>query len=300
MDPLTDITTAGSAYRAVQAAGTGSVRPALPAQAQQTDATGQTPAKGIQLPEDRVTLSGQKPAEDQQTSQSTADQQKTAVSEADPTQKQEPKPGKTTTTDGTSTEDPQVQAQISRLKQNEEKVKAHEAAHKAAGGNLASSASYSYTKGPDGRSYISGGEVQIDMSDGNTPEETITRMQQVIRAAMAPADPSGQDRSVAAAAASRMAQAQQEKMQSESTAATSGSSQSVDPAQEAQSTAQTSETTQGTEQSQAAVSSNDARIRNAYGNPAVQSSDTAANGNSTATQRPSGNSTGSSLFSSFA
>lgn len=291
MDPLTDITTAGSAYRAVQAAGTGSVRPALPAQAQQTDATGQTPAKGIQLPEDRVTLSGQKPAEDQQ---------KTVASEADPTQKQEPKPGEKTTTDGTSTEDPQVQAQISRLKQNEEKVKAHEAAHKAAGGNLASSASYSYTKGPDGRSYISGGEVQIDMSDGNTPEETITRMQQVIRAAMAPADPSGQDRSVAAAAASRMAQAQQEKMQSESTAATSGSSQSVDPAQEAQSTAQTSETTQGTEQSQAAVSSNDARIRNAYGNPAVQSSDTAANGNSTATQRPSGNSTGSSLFSSFA
>jgi len=114
--------------------------------------------------------------------------------------------------DGKNLEEPQVQQEILRLKQVEVKVKAHEAAHKSVGGNLASSATYSYTQGPDGKNYITGGEVQIDISEGQTPEETISRMQQVIRAALAPADPSGQDRAVAAEAANRMAQAQQEKL----------------------------------------------------------------------------------------
>ncbi len=125
-----------------------------------------------------------------------------------------------TTLNGKNTDDPQIQQQIARLKQVEAKVKAHEAAHQAAGGNLASSASYSYTQGPDGKSYVTGGEVQIDLSEGQTAEETITRMQQVIRAALAPTDPSGQDRAVAAEAANRMAQAQQEKLQADSTAKT--------------------------------------------------------------------------------
>jgi SprA-related family len=119
------------------------------------------------------------------------------------------------TLSGKSQEDPQVRAVAEKMKAIEEKVKAHEAAHKAAGGNLAGPASFSYTQGPDGRSYITGGEVQINISPGKTPEETISRMQQVIRAALAPADPSGQDRAVAAQAASQIAQAQQQKMQEE-------------------------------------------------------------------------------------
>lgn len=282
MDPLTDITSSGSAYRAVQATGTPAVRTAQPAE--QADAAATKTGKGIQLPEDQVTLSGQKPAADQQASQSSPDQPQTAS--APP--KEESKPAEKSTADGKSSEnDPQVQAQISRLKQNEEKVKAHEAAHKAAGGNLASSASYSYTKGPDGRSYISGGEVQIDMSDGNTPEETIARMQQVIRAALAPADPSGQDRSVAAAAASRMAQAQQEKVQSGDSGTSSGSGEP-------------SEQTIGSSQAASATATTDIRIRNAYGDPAVQASDTGSTGLSAVTQRQSGNSAGTSQFSSFA
>ncbi len=131
-------------------------------------------SQGIRLPGDRVTLSGQ-------------------------------------TAGGVKgRDDPQVTRQIDRLKSNEEKVKAHEAAHKAAGGSLTGEVSYSYTLGPDGRSYITGGEVQIDTSPGQTPQETVTKMQQVIRAALAPADPSAQDRSVAAQAASQMTQAQQE------------------------------------------------------------------------------------------
>jgi len=97
-------------------------------------------------------------------------------------------------------QDPAVQAQILELKATEEKVKAHEAAHKSAGGTMTGPVSYSYTRGPDGKNYISGGEVPISVSSGKTPQETISRMQQVIRAALAPADPSPQDRAVAAQA----------------------------------------------------------------------------------------------------
>nr|MBQ6740709.1 hypothetical protein [Synergistaceae bacterium] len=58
--------------------------------------------------------------------------------------------------------------------------------------------------------YITGGEVPIQMRTGSTPEETLRNMQQVQRAATAPADPSGQDRKVAAKAAAIAAQARQE------------------------------------------------------------------------------------------
>lgn len=76
MDPLTDITSSGGAYRAVQATGTPVVRTAQPAE--QADAAATKTGKGIQLPEDQVTLSGQKPAADQQASQSSPDQPQTA------------------------------------------------------------------------------------------------------------------------------------------------------------------------------------------------------------------------------
>lgn len=111
---------------------------------------------------------------------------------------------------GSSTQDPQVQAEVARLKSTEEKVKAHEAAHKSAGGTMTGPVSYTYTRGPDGRNYVSGGEVPISVSSGKTPQETISRMQQVIQAALAPADPSPQDRAVAVQAAALQQQARQE------------------------------------------------------------------------------------------
>jgi hypothetical protein len=104
-------------------------------------------------------------------------------------------------------QDPQVQAQVTQLKSIEEKVKAHEAAHKAAGGAITGAVSYSYTQGPDGRNYITGGEVPITVSPGKTPQETVSRMQQVIQAALAPSDPSAQDRAVAAQAAAQQQEA---------------------------------------------------------------------------------------------
>ena len=260
-----------------------------------TDASAR--AQGIRLPEDRVTLSGKN---------SETEASQTRATEQSDTKK-EPKPGEKTTTTGQSIEDPAIQAQIAKLKQTEEKVKAHEAAHKAVGGNLAGSASYSYTQGPDGRSYITGGEVQIDMSSGRTPEETISRMQQVIRAALAPADPSGQDRAVAAQASSQMADAQQQKLQSESPTAKPDPTQPVDPAEEAVVKAADQTAAKDDKTSPNAPNDTDTRIQQAYGNPAVQGSDRTTDKNDSpnpsATIRPDSSSSQArvdSLISAFA
>ena len=92
-------------------------------------------------------------------------------------------------------------AQIRELKQIQNEVIAHEAAHQAAAGELGGGVSYTYTEGPDGQRYITGGEVPIRFKEGATPEETLRNMQKVQAAASAPADPSGQDMKVAAKAA---------------------------------------------------------------------------------------------------
>ena len=97
--------------------------------------------------------------------------------------------------------------QVDELEQIQREVIAHEAAHQAAAGEFGGGVSYSYTQGPDGKSYITGGEVPIRLKQGSTPEETLRNMQQVQQAANAPADPSGQDRQVAAKAAAIAAKA---------------------------------------------------------------------------------------------
>jgi hypothetical protein len=105
---------------------------------------------------------------------------------------------------------PEEKDQVRKLQQRDAEVRAHEAAHAGAAGGLAGGASYSYQTGPDGRSYAVGGEVSIDVSAGSTPEETISKAQTVRAAAMAPADPSGQDMAVAAQASRMEAQARRE------------------------------------------------------------------------------------------
>jgi hypothetical protein len=59
--------------------------------------------------------------------------------------------------------------------------------------------------------YAVGGEVKIDISPESTPEATIRKMQQVRKAALAPAQPSSTDRAVAAQATQIEAQARIEK-----------------------------------------------------------------------------------------
>ena len=92
------------------------------------------------------------------------------------------------------------QQAIEALKQRDQEVRTHEQAHQSAGGQYASSPSYSTERGPDGESYAVGGEVQIDISAESEPAATIRKMQQVRTAALAPAEPSSQDHAVAAKA----------------------------------------------------------------------------------------------------
>ncbi len=101
---------------------------------------------------------------------------------------------------------PQEQQTVRELAARDREVRAHEQAHIAAGGGLVhGGASFSYVVGPDGKRYAAGGEVQISVSEAQTPEETQAKAQRIRRAALAPANPSGQDRAVAARAA-QMAQ----------------------------------------------------------------------------------------------
>lgn len=101
--------------------------------------------------------------------------------------------------------DPKEQALIQELELRDQEVRAHELAHKSAGAGVTSAATFTYQQGPDGKQYAIGGEVQIQIAPGNTPEETIRRAKQVIAAATAPADPSAADMR-AAGLASQMEQ----------------------------------------------------------------------------------------------
>lgn len=98
--------------------------------------------------------------------------------------------------------------QVSELKQRDAEVRAHEQAHARVGGAHAGAPSYTFQQGPDGKRYAIGGEVQIDTSQERTPEATIRKMQVVIRAATAPAEPSSQDLKVAQQARSQLSEAQ--------------------------------------------------------------------------------------------
>jgi len=100
---------------------------------------------------------------------------------------------------------------VTKLQARDTEVRAHEAAHQAAGGGLTGGASYTYQKGPDERMYAVGGEVSISTKEGSTPEETIQIARQIVAAAMAPADPSPQDYAVASSATMMMLKAQQQK-----------------------------------------------------------------------------------------
>ena len=99
---------------------------------------------------------------------------------------------------------------VESLKARDEEVRVHEQAHIAAGGPyVRGAAAYAYRQGPDGKRYAVGGEVSIDVSPERDPARTIEKMKTVRAAAMAPADPSPQDRRVAAQAAQAEMEARQ-------------------------------------------------------------------------------------------
>tara|TARA_R110002049_G_scaffold59920_3_gene161703 strand:+ start:247 stop:858 length:612 start_codon:yes stop_codon:yes gene_type:complete len=122
------------------------------------------------------------------------------------------------------------QARVRELQQRDREVRAHELAHVAAGAGLITrGASFEYETGPDGKRYAVAGEVGIDTSPGRTPDETIDKAARIQAAALAPADPSAQDRAVAAQAAqmalqARVEQATQERQAREDAADAPGDS----------------------------------------------------------------------------
>lgn len=87
--------------------------------------------------------------------------------------------------------------QVQELASRDREVRDHEEAHKRMGAQYTGSISYDYTTGPDGKRYAVSGEVPIDATPEEDPRETIDKMTIVIAAALAPTEPSAQDRAIA-------------------------------------------------------------------------------------------------------
>lgn len=111
-----------------------------------------------------------------------------------------------------SRQQPEVELAVVReLAARDREVRQHEMAHQMAGGQYSGGATYTFERGPDGVMYAVGGQVSIDTSPiPGDPEATLIKAQMIERAAMAPADPSPQDRRVAASARAMAAEARAE------------------------------------------------------------------------------------------
>ena len=97
---------------------------------------------------------------------------------------------------------------LADLRRRDQQVRAHERAHATIGGRYAGAPQYTYERGPDGVNYAVDGSVSIDVSPvPGDPQATIDKMAVVKRAALAPAEPSAQDRRVAAIADARRLEA---------------------------------------------------------------------------------------------
>lgn len=102
---------------------------------------------------------------------------------------------------------PDQRDELAKLKERDREVRSHEEQHAARAGAYAKGGpQYEYQAGPDGQQYAVGGHVNVDTSpvQGN-PRATLEKARILRQVALAPAEPSGADRSVAAQAA-RMAQ----------------------------------------------------------------------------------------------
>jgi len=120
-------------------------------------------------------------------------------------------PGNTDTSASATELTPEEKAEVARLQALDRQVRAHEAAHKAAGIGVTGPATFTYTTGPDGRQYAVAGEVPIvTTASPADPEQAVEELEQVKQAALAPSDPSPADRAAAAAAQAAQDRAEQE------------------------------------------------------------------------------------------
>ena len=164
----------------------------------------------------------QRPLTDISSSRENNEEAKVAAATASaPAEQQEKTRNKTTDSsvdtkaDGTALSSDE-QRELDELKARDTEVRKHEQAHLSAAGDLAvSGANFTFTTGPDSQKYAVGGEVNIDTSEADDPQSTITKMQRVRQAALAPAQPSAQDIKVAAEATATAASAQAELRESD-------------------------------------------------------------------------------------
>lgn len=97
-----------------------------------------------------------------------------------------------------TSEDIAIKNKISQLEIREQAIINHEKTHRSVGGNLASSATYVYTNGPDGKQYISGGQVDMKMPSGGSLVNLLSGLKRIKSAATAVGNPSSTDLHTAA------------------------------------------------------------------------------------------------------
>ncbi|MEM8547041.1 MAG: putative metalloprotease CJM1_0395 family protein [Pseudomonadota bacterium] len=121
------------------------------------------------------------------------------------------------------------QQKVDALQERDQEVRAHEQAHLAAAGRYAKGGiQYTFARGPDGRMYAIGGSVSVDTSEiPGDPEATLLKAQVLRRAALAPAEPSQQDRAVAAEMTRMAAEARLEIIMERQERRTEGSTESA-------------------------------------------------------------------------
>jgi hypothetical protein len=108
---------------------------------------------------------------------------------------------------GKEAEEQAAKAEEAELKKIDRETRRHEQAHKAAlGSHAAGGIQYQFTTGPRGGQFAVGGSVPVDLSEEDEGTATVQKAQTIKRAALAPAEPSSADRSVAAQASQLEAQ----------------------------------------------------------------------------------------------
>ncbi|MBX3682038.1 MAG: hypothetical protein KF731_05110 [Thauera sp.] len=96
------------------------------------------------------------------------------------------------------------QRQVAELAERDREVRAHEMCMSPRRRRPGDPGRQLHLSARTAQRYAIGGEVGIDTSPGRSPEESLSKAERIRAAALAPAEPSGQDRQVAAQA-SRMA-----------------------------------------------------------------------------------------------
>lgn len=136
------------------------------------------------------------------------------------------------------------QEMVRKLEARDREVRTHEQAHVAAASQYVSGpVKYDFQRGPDGQNYAIGGHVNLDISPiPGDPEATQEKARVLLRAALAPTEPSGADQQIAARARQMMMQAQIEAAQERQTEARAGSPDPAGRAEGENSTAATGNT----------------------------------------------------------